>query len=168
MTAVVTDEQGRLLLVHKTENHLWALPGGGVDVGESVAQAAVREVEEETGMDDAGERPAWSASTRTLDTFWPTTTARSASRTPSVFTTRLLDGQLTTFLETSDVGWLTSSDWRGYPSIGQFGRESSTGTTMKPSHTSIECSSRCCSNIWVRSESSLGPLAPGIFTVCSY
>lgn len=51
VTAVVTDDQGRLLLVHKTDNNLWALPGGGVDVGESVAQAAVREVKEETGID---------------------------------------------------------------------------------------------------------------------
>ncbi|MFJ8040173.1 NUDIX domain-containing protein [Kitasatospora sp. NPDC096147] len=50
VTAVVTDDSGRLLLIHKTDNGLWALPGGGHDIGESVAQAVVREVLEETGV----------------------------------------------------------------------------------------------------------------------
>ncbi|MCF2531316.1 NUDIX hydrolase [Yinghuangia soli] len=51
VTAVATDEAGRILLVHKTDNDLWALPGGGMDLGESIAHAAVREVKEETGID---------------------------------------------------------------------------------------------------------------------
>ncbi|MET9598108.1 NUDIX domain-containing protein [Streptomyces sp. NPDC006459] len=50
VTAVVRDEQGNLLLIHKTDNNLWALPGGGHDAGESIAQTVVREVEEETGI----------------------------------------------------------------------------------------------------------------------
>ena len=37
------DDQGAILLVHKTDNDLWALPGGGMDVGESMADAVVRE-----------------------------------------------------------------------------------------------------------------------------
>lgn len=51
VTAIITDGDGRLLLVHKSDNDLWALPGGGVDVGESISQAVVREVKEETGLD---------------------------------------------------------------------------------------------------------------------
>ncbi|MEU5546791.1 NUDIX domain-containing protein [Streptomyces sioyaensis] len=50
VTAVVRDEDGRLLLIHKTDNDLWALPGGGHDVGESIAETVVREVKEETGF----------------------------------------------------------------------------------------------------------------------
>ncbi|MCI4081590.1 NUDIX domain-containing protein [Streptomyces sp. MMS21 TC-5] len=50
VTAVVRDEQGNLLLIHKTDNNLWALPGGGHDAGETIAQTVVREVEEETGI----------------------------------------------------------------------------------------------------------------------
>lgn len=51
VTVVVTNEAGELLMVHKTDNDLWALPGGGMDVGEYIAEAAVRETKEETGMD---------------------------------------------------------------------------------------------------------------------
>lgn len=49
VTVAVRDDRGRLLLIHRTDNDLWALPGGGVDLGESVPSAGVREVEEETG-----------------------------------------------------------------------------------------------------------------------
>ncbi|MDF4250458.1 NUDIX domain-containing protein [Streptomyces sp. WMMB303] len=50
VTAAVQDAEGRLLLIHKTDNDLWALPGGGHDVGESISETVVREVEEETGI----------------------------------------------------------------------------------------------------------------------
>ena len=50
VTVFVQDEEGRVLLIRRSDNSLWALPGGAQDVGESTAQAAVREVEEETGL----------------------------------------------------------------------------------------------------------------------
>lgn len=51
VTVVALNDAGEILLVHKTDNDLWALPGGGVDVGESAPDAAVRETKEETGVD---------------------------------------------------------------------------------------------------------------------
>ena len=51
VSAVVTDEAGRVLMPRRADNGLWALPGGGMDLTESVPQAAVREVREETGYD---------------------------------------------------------------------------------------------------------------------
>ncbi len=42
--------QTRILLTRRTDNGLWCLPGGGVDPGESVAEACIREVWEETGL----------------------------------------------------------------------------------------------------------------------
>jgi ADP-ribose pyrophosphatase YjhB (NUDIX family) len=50
VTAAVRDAAGRILLIHKIDNDFWALPGGAMEVGESVADAAVREVQEETGV----------------------------------------------------------------------------------------------------------------------
>lgn len=50
VNVAVTDDAGRLLVICRSDNGNWALPGGGMDVGESLADAAVREVEEETGI----------------------------------------------------------------------------------------------------------------------
>lgn len=49
--AAVRNERGELLMIHRTDNDLWALPGGGHDIGESIAETVVREVREETGID---------------------------------------------------------------------------------------------------------------------
>lgn len=48
--AAVIDVAGRILLIRRADNALWAMPGGALDVGETPAQGAVREVLEETGV----------------------------------------------------------------------------------------------------------------------
>jgi ADP-ribose pyrophosphatase YjhB (NUDIX family) len=48
---VFVQQADRVLLVQRTDNSLWALPGGAQDVGEFIAQTATRETREETGMD---------------------------------------------------------------------------------------------------------------------
>ncbi len=50
-SAVVTDEDGRLLLAKRTDNDLWTIPGGTMKPGETITETAVREVKEETGVD---------------------------------------------------------------------------------------------------------------------
>ncbi|MEU4622495.1 NUDIX domain-containing protein [Actinoplanes sp. NPDC023801] len=47
---VVLDEQGRLLLIQRSDNHRWAIPAGAMELGESMEQCAVRELWEETGL----------------------------------------------------------------------------------------------------------------------
>jgi len=50
-SAVVVDEGGRLLLHRRRDNDMWALPGGKMEIGETLAGCAIREVKEETGLD---------------------------------------------------------------------------------------------------------------------
>ncbi|MGH3962839.1 MAG: NUDIX domain-containing protein [Pseudonocardiaceae bacterium] len=48
---VVVNDDGDLLMIHRTDNDNWALPGGAMDLGESLIETAVRETKEETGID---------------------------------------------------------------------------------------------------------------------
>ncbi|MDN5917642.1 MAG: NUDIX domain-containing protein [Pseudonocardia sp.] len=48
---VVVVDEGRILMLQRTDNGRWALPGGGQELGESVRDAAIRETREETGID---------------------------------------------------------------------------------------------------------------------
>lgn len=48
--AAVRDAAGRILLVRRADTLNWELPGGKVEPGESAADAAIREVAEETGL----------------------------------------------------------------------------------------------------------------------
>jgi len=52
--AVIVDGAGRVLLVKRRFEPLagqWSLPGGAVDVGETLAACVIREMREETGLD---------------------------------------------------------------------------------------------------------------------
>ena len=53
VNVVVAAAAGDILLIRRTDNGNWALPGGAIDLGESVAQAACRETLEETGIECA-------------------------------------------------------------------------------------------------------------------
>lgn len=91
-TAVVQD--GQVLLIRRADIGAWAFPGGFIDPGESVAEAAVRETREETGLEvvltrllGIYSRPGW----------------RLAGVHNVAFVARQIGGALTTSLETLDV-----------------------------------------------------------------
>ena len=48
--AIVRNDVGRVLLVRRTDDGYWELPGGRVEVGESASAAVIREVDEEAGV----------------------------------------------------------------------------------------------------------------------
>lgn len=51
VTAFITDDQDRVLLIQRTDNGRWAMPGGQQEIGETITQTAIRETKEETGID---------------------------------------------------------------------------------------------------------------------
>jgi 8-oxo-dGTP pyrophosphatase MutT (NUDIX family) len=47
---IVVNDSGDILMIRRADNDNWALPGGAMDLGESLPAAAVRETVEETGV----------------------------------------------------------------------------------------------------------------------
>ncbi|MDI6097096.1 NUDIX domain-containing protein [Actinoplanes sp. NEAU-A12] len=50
VSAVVTDDEGRVLLARRSDNGRWSVPAGMIDPGEQPADTALRELFEETGV----------------------------------------------------------------------------------------------------------------------
>lgn len=50
LTTLIEDEKGRILLEKRTDNGKYCLPGGSIDLDETVTEGARREVYEETGI----------------------------------------------------------------------------------------------------------------------
>lgn len=126
----VFDDTGRLLLILRADNRLWALPGGACEVGETAAANGAREVWEETGyvcrvdrlLGVFDSRFSGSRSSRHLYHFLFGGTVIGGERTPSH--------------ETPDVRWFaadeipwdllspghaprirTALDWHGNPAL---------------------------------------------------
>lgn len=49
--AIFDAQRERILLTQRADNAQWCLPGGGMEPGESIVEACVREVWEETGLE---------------------------------------------------------------------------------------------------------------------
>jgi ADP-ribose pyrophosphatase YjhB (NUDIX family) len=111
---VVTDDEGRILLICRTDNGHWALPGGAMDLGESLSQTGVRETKEETGVDceitglsgiytDPGHVLLYTSNGEVRQEF------------SIVLTARATGGEPTPSDETSQVRWVTLEEADSYP-----------------------------------------------------
>lgn len=50
VSGIIFNDEGKFLLTKRQDNGQWCLPGGAVESGESVAEACIREIFEETGL----------------------------------------------------------------------------------------------------------------------
>ncbi len=96
VVSVAIIENDRILLIQREDFRVWGLPGGDVDPGESLAEAAVRETREETGLE--------------VDLMWLvgmyTLVGNEQSVVTAVFAARPAGGQLAPDpREVSDLGW---------------------------------------------------------------
>lgn len=108
VVAVVEDDKGRILLIHKTDNDLWALPGGGHDIGESIAETVVREVKEETGYDvEVTAIVGTYTNPRHVMAYDDGEVRQQFS---ICFTARLIGGELKTSNESREVAWVAPDD----------------------------------------------------------
>jgi ADP-ribose pyrophosphatase YjhB (NUDIX family) len=50
-SAIIADAAGRILLERRRDNGKWGIPGGGMQIGETLAECVAREIREETGFE---------------------------------------------------------------------------------------------------------------------
>jgi ADP-ribose pyrophosphatase YjhB (NUDIX family) len=113
VNAAVVNEEGDLLLIRRTDNGNWALPGGAIDLGESVTQAAVRETLEETGIDcEVTGIVGIYSDPRHVILY--TSDGEVRQEFSIVLTARALGGQPTPSSESSDVRWVPGTNLSQY------------------------------------------------------
>lgn len=111
VVAIVRDDEGRVLMIHKTDNNRWALPGGGHDPGESIADTVVREVKEETGYDVEVETITGTYTNPGHVMAYDDGEVRQ--QFSIAFRAKLIGGEKRTSEESSEVEWLTPDEISG-------------------------------------------------------
>jgi ADP-ribose pyrophosphatase YjhB (NUDIX family) len=102
---VAVNEDGEILLVRRSDNGNWALPGGAMDLGESLPEAAVRETAEETGI-DVEMTGLVGIFTDPRHVILYTSNNEVRQEFSVVFAARPVGGTPTTSAETTDVRWV--------------------------------------------------------------
>jgi 8-oxo-dGTP pyrophosphatase MutT (NUDIX family) len=113
VNVIVASDAGEILLIRRSDNDNWALPGGAIDLGESVAQAAVRETKEETGI-DCEVTGLVGIYTDPKHIILYTSNGEARQEFAIVLTAHPLGGQLTPSDESREVRWVPSAEAQGY------------------------------------------------------
>jgi 8-oxo-dGTP pyrophosphatase MutT (NUDIX family) len=113
VSVVVARDDGAILLIRRTDNQNWALPGGAIELNESVSQAAIRETREETGIDCeiTGLAGLYSDPGHVIHYTSNDEVRREFS---IVLTARPVAGQPAPSAESSDVRWVLPPELAGY------------------------------------------------------
>ena len=116
-SAAIFDEQGRVLLTKRQDNGQWCLPSGGVEPGESVAEACEREVFEETGLSVRVKRFVGVYSHPDQLTVYSETDKFQIVALH--FEAEITGGELGLRDETSDFGYFTTEEIEGLEMLGK-------------------------------------------------
>jgi len=113
VTVVAAREDGAILLIRRTDNGNWALPGGAIEMHESVAGAAIRETFEETGVkcEITGVAGIYSDPRHVIHYTSNDEVRREFS---IVVTARPVAGQPTPSAESREVRWVQPPDLASY------------------------------------------------------
>ena len=112
VNVVVTNDIGEVLMIRRTDNGNWALPGGAVDLGESLIQAAVRETREESGV-DCEVTGLSGIYTDPGHVILYTSDGEARQEFSIVVTARLTGGEPSPSDETSEVAWVPRAEVAG-------------------------------------------------------
>ncbi|KGN40824.1 NUDIX hydrolase [Knoellia aerolata] len=108
VVAIVRDDEGRTLMIHKTDNDRWALPGGGHEPGETISDTVVREVKEETGYQVEVETITGTYTNPRHVMAYDDGEVRQ--QFSIAFRAKLIGGEKRTSDESSEVEWLTPDE----------------------------------------------------------
>jgi ADP-ribose pyrophosphatase YjhB (NUDIX family) len=113
VNVVVTNVEGDVLLIRRSDNDNWAIPGGAIDLGESLTHAAMRETKEETGI-ECEITGLVGIYTDPKHVILYTSNGEVRQEFSIVLTARVVGGQLTPSSESSDVRWVPRGDLKDY------------------------------------------------------
>ena len=99
----VVNGKKEVCLIRRSDNGLWALPGGAQDLGETPEECARREFEEETGLQVHITRLLGVFSSLRYDTI--TNVNRGREVTHILFAGEIIGGKQETSAETLEIGW---------------------------------------------------------------
>ena len=105
---IVEDGNGNILLV-KTRNNGWVFPGGQVEVGESLPDALIREIKEESGIDVAISKLIGVYSNSAISKWYDGVTD-VPTKVILDFTCDLIGGELATSDETPESQWVAKDE----------------------------------------------------------
>ncbi len=113
VNVVVTNADGDVLLIRRTDNQNWAVPGGAIDLGESMVQAAVRETKEESGI-DCSITGLVGIYTDPKHVILYTSNGEARQEFSILLTARATGGAPTPSDESSEVRWVPRADLGSY------------------------------------------------------